>query len=78
MPKTTTMVVYPRPGTHAETILKYVQSNDRTTTNGIISGLKMNPSIVRKCLGVLVERGMLLDEPDENQHHHYTAKTPVL
>lgn len=65
--------VYPRPGTHAETILEFVKANDGTTTNGIVSGLKMNPSVVRKCLSVLVERGALKDNRDANRHHHFSA-----
>jgi hypothetical protein len=80
MPKKTAVPTssYPRPGSHAERILVYVTANDGTTTNGIISGLKLNPSIVRKCLAVLMERGLLRDNPDENRHHHYSAaKAPV-
>lgn len=75
MPRET---IYPRPGTHAETVLTYVQSNDGTTTNGIISGLKMNPSVVRKCLKVLSERQKVTDSMDDNGHHHFSAKTPAL
>lgn len=70
--------VYPLPGTHAETIRDYVIANPNTTTNGIIEGLKMNPSVVRKCLAVLVDRGVLVDAPDDNKHHHYTAKNSKL
>lgn len=73
----TTKRVYPRPGTHADRILAYVGSNDRTTTNGIISGLKLNPSIARKCISVLVDRGLLKDRPDENGHHHYSVQATV-
>lgn len=78
MKASTRPAVYPLPGTHAETIMKYVQEHDGTTTNGIIEGLGMNPSTVRKCLAVLVDRGVLKDAPDANKHHHYTAKNPKL
>lgn len=70
--------VYPRPGSHAETILNFVVANPGTTTNGVISGLSMNPSVVRKCLTVLLERGRIEDRPDDKQHHHYTAKDVAL
>jgi len=70
--------IYPRPGTHAETIRDFVQAHDGITTNGIISGLKLNPSVVRKCLRVLVEKGALVDRPDEARNHHYSAKVPAL
>jgi hypothetical protein len=69
---------YPRPGSHAERILQFIEANDGTTTNGVISGLKLNPSIVRKCLAVLMDRGLLIDRPDEQKHHHYSAKVRVL
>ena len=40
--------------------------------------MSLNPSIVRKCLAVLMDRGLLKDAPDEQNHHHYSAKVPVL
>lgn len=70
--------MYPLPGTHAETILNYVQENRGTTTNGVISALQMNPSVVRKCLSALIERGLVHDNKDDRGHHHYSARTPVL
>jgi DNA-binding IclR family transcriptional regulator len=70
--------LYPRPGTHAESILEFVQTHDGTTTNGIIAALKLNPSVVRKCLRVLMEKGSLVDRPDASRNHHYSAKVPAL
>lgn len=74
MPKTT----YPIPGTHAETILDDVRGHDATTTHGIISRLKLNPSVVRKSLTVLVAKGRLIDRVDDKGIHHWSVKDTVL
>lgn len=70
--------LYPIAGTHAETILNYVQANEGTTTYGIITGLDMNPSVVRKCLRVLAEKGVLIDRRDKARNHRWSAKAPAL
>jgi len=70
--------MYPRPGTHAEKILTFVSDNPGASTNRVISKLSLNPSVARKCLAILVERGLLVDSRDDNGFHHYTAKGPAL
>lgn len=76
MPRSATIkkATYPVPGSNAARILKYIQDHPETTTNGIITGMKLNPSVVRKCLGVLEEKGRIEDTRDAENHHHYTAK----
>lgn len=69
---------YPRPGSNAERILDHIQENDGVTTNAIIRTLAMNPSVVRKCLASLIDRGFIVDKPDEAKNHHYSAKVPVV
>jgi DNA-binding MarR family transcriptional regulator len=71
-------VTYPRPGSNAERVLEYIQNHDGTTKNQIIGALKMNPSVVRGAVQMLVQKGLVTDRPDENRHHHYSAKVPVL
>lgn len=66
--------IYPRPGTRAAQVLDYIFSNEGTTTNGIISGLKYNPSVVRKCLVNLLAKGRITDHVDGNGHHNWRAK----
>lgn len=70
--------VYPREGSNAATILDFILRTPEVTTNGVINGLSMNPSTVRKCLKVLLERDKITDEPDGDGNHHYTAKGPAL
>jgi DNA-binding IclR family transcriptional regulator len=65
---------YPQAGTRAQEVLGYIARNPGTTTNGIITGLEFNPSVVRKCLTALIGRGIVVDEPDTNGHHHYRTK----
>lgn len=65
---------YPIAGTHADRVLAFVRSKPGVTTNGVIEGLKLNPALARKCLANLLEHEAILDEPDENGHHHYTAR----
>lgn len=67
------MKTYPRPGTHADTILAYIKKNEGTTKNGIITGLGLNPGIVRKAVSALLDAGVIKDAPDESQNHHYSA-----
>ncbi len=68
------MPQYPRPGSNAERILHFIISNEGTTTNKIITSLKMNPSVVRKCLAGLVATGKIEDRPDSDKNHHYHPK----
>lgn len=72
------MLIYPQPGTHAERVLEFIQKNPGTTRNAIIRSLALNPSIVRDCIRQLSEKGIVVDTPDSQNHHHYKAKTPVL
>lgn len=68
---------YPRPDTHAHAILSYIKENEGTTKNGIITGLQLNPGIVRKAVVALLEAGAIKDAPDQNQNHHYSAMDPL-
>jgi DNA-binding IclR family transcriptional regulator len=61
-------VVYPQINTRAAQILEYVKANPGTSRNGIISGLSLNPSVVRRYVQVLVERGLIRDSLVEGQH----------
>lgn len=69
-----TLATYPKAGTHAARILDFVKESPGTTKNSIITGLDLNPGIVRKCIIALMAAGLLTDSPDENGHHHYSAK----
>lgn len=69
-----TLTNYPKSGTHAERILDFISKNEGTTKNAIITGLDLNPGIVRKCIIALMAAELLVDTPDGNGHHHYTAK----
>lgn len=66
--------IYPRAGTRAQVVLEYIAQNSGTTTNGIIAGLKFNPSVVRKCLSALLSRKVIVDAQDNKGHHHYSVK----
>lgn len=66
--------VYPQPGTHAETVATFVSANPGVTTNGIIVGLKMNPSYVRRILRNLLHKEVIEDRPDGDQNHHYHTR----
>ncbi len=68
---------YPVPGTNAERILHFIISNPGTTTNGVITAMKMNASPVRKCLVALEAKGLIEDQPDEDGNHHYSVKALV-
>lgn len=65
---------YPRPGTRAANVYDYIASNEGTTTNGIISGLKYNPSVVRKCLTNLETKGRIADTVDGKGYHSWRVK----
>lgn len=67
--------IYPRPGTHAARVLDHIKANPRITKNGIIEGLKLNPSVVRDLMRTLIDKGLVVDEPDAEGRHHYSAKT---
>ncbi len=69
---------YPMPGSNAERILNYIQANPGASTNKGITGLEMNPSVVRKCLTNLMTKGLLEDRPSQDGIHHYSAKAPTL
>ncbi len=69
---------YPMPGTHAERILNLIVANPGITANGIITALSMNASPARKCLTALQSRGLIVDQPDGEGNHHYSAKVPAL
>ena len=69
---------YPIPGTNAERILTVISLNPGISVTGIVNKLRMNPSPTRACLKALLEHGLITDEQDANQHHHYTAKNPTL
>lgn len=70
----TTTDTYPIADTHAARILEFIQSNPGTTRNAIISGLDLNPSIVRRYAQALLERGLIVDTPNDSGYHSYTAK----
>ena len=64
---------YPQPGSNAELVLQHIAGNPGVSVNGIIKALRLNPATVRKCLGPLVEKGLVLDQIDERQHHHFSV-----
>lgn len=67
-------LAYPRPGTNAERVLDHIKANPGVTTNGLITKLDMNSTIVRKCLKSLLSSGKIEDAFDKtNGFHHYTA-----
>ena len=72
---TVSMRIYPRPGTHADRVLIHIRANPRITKNGIIEALKLNPSVVRDIMRTLIDKSLVIDEPDNEGRHHYTAKT---
>lgn len=69
----TAEVRYPRTGTKAEAILEYIRENPGTSHNAIISGLDLNPSVVKRYVQVLLSRKLVTDEPDDSGFHHYTV-----
>lgn len=68
---------YPRPGTRAALVYDFIAENPGTTKNGVISGLDFNPSVVKKCIDNLVDKGRIVDKPDAQGYHHYTTKTRI-
>lgn len=69
-----TKVIYPEPGTRAAQVLHYIAENEGTTKNKIITALRMNPSVVKKCVQALMENERIVDEPDDQRHHHYRVR----
>lgn len=65
---------FPEVGSHAEQILTFIEANEGTTHNKIITGLEKNPGIVKKAIKALLDRGCIEDTPDENGYHHYSKK----
>lgn len=59
---------YPQPGSNAERVLHYVLTHPGSPTNSIITGLRMNPSVVRKCLANLAEHNKIVDVPKGKVH----------
>lgn len=77
MTKTSTpprKAIYPRPGSHADTILSFIKLNEGTTTNRIITKLGLNPSVVRKALATLVQKERILDEMDGEGNHNWRIR----
>lgn len=68
------LTTYPQADTKAEVILDHIRANPGITRNAIITQLKLNPAVVRKCIQALTEHGLIEDSPDERNHHHYSAK----
>lgn len=64
----TTELEYPQADTRASQILDYIKINPGTSRNGIISGLGLNPSVVRRYVQVLVERGLVRDTLEDGKH----------
>lgn len=65
---------YPQADTKAEVILGHIRDNPGVTRNAIITGLKLNPAVVRKCITALLDHELIEDAPDDRGHHHYSAK----
>ncbi len=61
-------------GSRAQQILDHIANNPGTTKNAIITALDINPSVARKYTQLLIRRGLVVDEPDENGYHHYRVK----
>jgi DNA-binding MarR family transcriptional regulator len=73
-----TVRFYPRAGTNAERVLKFILDNPGKSTNYLWNQLDMNPSVVRKCLGNLEKAGFIEDKKDLDNNHQWYAKGPVL
>lgn len=68
---------YPHPGTRAALVYDHIAQNPGVTKNGIISGLSFNPSVVKKCVENLLNKGRIADRKDDQGHHHYTVRTRI-
>ncbi len=66
---------YPQPGTNAMRVLVFIRENPGASTNKIITGLKLNPTIARKCVTNLLEHKKIEDKPNDQGHHSYSVKT---
>ena len=67
-------ITYPQADTKAEVILDHIRGNPGVTRNAIITGLRLNPAVVRKCITALLDHELIEDAPDERGHHHYSVK----
>lgn len=67
--------IYPLPETNASRVLVFIRENPGTSTNNVITGLRMNPTVVRKCIANLLEHNKISDKVNDQGHHSYTVKT---
>lgn len=67
----TAVAEYPQADTKAELILGFIREHPGTSRNAIITGLKMNPSVVRRYVQVLIDRKLIEDDPTPEGWHRY-------
>lgn len=64
---------YPIPGTTADRILQLLRGHPGLSVNAIKNALNQNPHPVRTYLAVLLKKGLIVDNPNEQGHHAYSA-----